>query len=152
MLISEYPGYSLIRERITAREKHYSLVGYMLTVNIYFLLFNQSAHKVLFTCLANTKDYYLKKKRERAYKQIEEKLGTERAVIKAKITSLRQRWQLLRSFACTTQQVPKSANNSQHCCAQQLEKYNIENVYLPVFFFFYPIVGYAWIPVLYNNR
>ena len=53
-LISEYPGYSLISEPITAREKHYSLVGYMLTVDIYFLLSNQSACKVLFTCLANT--------------------------------------------------------------------------------------------------
>ena len=79
-LISEYPGYSLISEPITAREKHYSLFGYMLTVDIYFLLSNQSARKVLSTCLANTKDYYLRKKREKAYKQIEEKLGTERAV------------------------------------------------------------------------
>ena len=35
-------------------EKHYSLVGYMLTVDIYFLLSNQSARKVLFTRLANT--------------------------------------------------------------------------------------------------
>ena len=34
-LISEYPGYSLISEPITACEKHYSLVGYMLTVDIY---------------------------------------------------------------------------------------------------------------------
>ena len=34
-LISEYPGYSLISEPITTREKHYSLVGYMLTVDIY---------------------------------------------------------------------------------------------------------------------
>ena len=34
-LISEYPGYSLISEPITVREKHYSLVGYMLTVDIY---------------------------------------------------------------------------------------------------------------------
>ena len=34
-----------------------------------------------------------------------EKFGTEKAVIKAKITTLRQQcWQLLRSFACTTQQ------------------------------------------------
>ena len=32
-LISEYPGYSLISEPITAREKHYSLVGYMLMAN-----------------------------------------------------------------------------------------------------------------------
>ena len=32
-LISEYPGYSLISEPITAREKHYSLVGYMVTAN-----------------------------------------------------------------------------------------------------------------------
>ena len=58
-LISEYPGYSLISEPITAREKHYSLVGYMVTVDIYFLLSNQSARKVLFTCLANTKIYYM---------------------------------------------------------------------------------------------
>ena len=57
-LISEYPGYSLISEPITAREKHYSLVGYMLTVDIYFLLSNQSARKMLFTCLANTNCYY----------------------------------------------------------------------------------------------
>ena len=57
-LISEYPGYSLISEPITAREKHYSLVGYMLTVDIYFSLSNQSARKVLFTCLANTKIFY----------------------------------------------------------------------------------------------
>ena len=35
-LISEYPGYSLISKPITAREKYYSLVGYMLTVDIYF--------------------------------------------------------------------------------------------------------------------
>ena len=32
-LISEYPGYSLISEPIRAREKHYSLVRYMLTAN-----------------------------------------------------------------------------------------------------------------------
>ena len=57
-LINEYPGYSLISEPITAREKHYLLVGYMLTVDIYFLLSNQSAHKVLFTCLANTNNSY----------------------------------------------------------------------------------------------
>ena len=57
-LISEYPGYSLISEPITAREKHYSLIGYMLTVDIYFLLSSQSARKVLFTCLANTKSSY----------------------------------------------------------------------------------------------
>ena len=64
----------------------------------------------------SNKDYYLRKKRERTYKQIEEKLETERAVIRAKITILRQQcWQFLRSFACTTQQVPTSANNSQHC-------------------------------------
>ena len=65
------------------------------------------------SCLWNVsnKDYYLRKKHERAYKQIEGKLGTERAVIKAKITSLRQqRWQLLRSFACTTQQVSTTPN------------------------------------------
>ena len=30
----------------------------MLTVDIYFLLSNQSARKVLFTCLANTKYIY----------------------------------------------------------------------------------------------
>ena len=52
-LISEYPGYSLISEPITVRKKHYSLVGYTLTMNIYFLLSNQSARKVLFTCLTN---------------------------------------------------------------------------------------------------
>ena len=40
------------RETITAREKHYTLVWYMLTMDIYFLLSNQSARKVLFTCLA----------------------------------------------------------------------------------------------------
>ena len=57
-LISEYPGYSLISEPITAREKHYSLAGYMLTVDIYFLLSNQSARKVLFTCLVYTKSRY----------------------------------------------------------------------------------------------
>ena len=57
-LISEYQGYSLISEPITAREKHYSLVGYILTVDIYFSLSNQSARKVLFTCLANTKILY----------------------------------------------------------------------------------------------
>ena len=43
----------LVNERVSAR-KHYSLVGYMLTVDIYFLLSNQSARKVLFTRLANT--------------------------------------------------------------------------------------------------
>ena len=49
-LISEYPGYSLISEPTTAREKHHLLVGYMLTVDIYFLS-NQNVHKdVLFTC------------------------------------------------------------------------------------------------------
>ena len=44
------------------------------------------------SCLwdVSNKDYYLRKKGERAYKQIEEKLGTERAFIKAKITTLRQ--------------------------------------------------------------
>ena len=57
-LISEYPGYSLISEPITAREKHYLLVGYMLTVDIYFLLSNQSARRVLFTCLANANVFY----------------------------------------------------------------------------------------------
>ena len=57
-LISEYPGYSLISEPIIAREKHYSLVGYMLTVDSYFLLSNQSARKALSTCLANTKTFY----------------------------------------------------------------------------------------------
>ena len=77
------------------------------------------------SCLwdVSNKDCYLRKKRERAYKQTEEKLGTERAVInliKAKITTLRQQcWQLLRSFACTTQQVPACPNNSQNCWAQQ---------------------------------
>ena len=45
----------------------------------------------------SNKDYYLRKNRERAYKQIEEKLRTEWAIIKAKITTLRQQcWQ---SFA-----------------------------------------------------
>ena len=39
-------------------KKHYSLVGYMLTVDIYFLLCNERARKVLFTCLANTNYYY----------------------------------------------------------------------------------------------
>ena len=65
------------------------------------------------SCLwdASNKDYYLRKKRERACKQIEEKHGTERAVIKAKITTLRQQcWQLLRSFSCTTKQVPTNPN------------------------------------------
>ena len=44
------------------------------------------------SCLwdVSNKDYYLRRKRERAYKQIEEKLGTERAVVKTKITSLHQ--------------------------------------------------------------
>ena len=76
------------------------------------------------SCLwdVSNKDYYLRKKRERAYKQIEEKLGTETAVIKAKTTTSRQRcWQLLRSFACTTQQVPTTPNivwpnNVVTCC------------------------------------
>ena len=65
------------------------------------------------SCLwdVSNKDYYLRKKRERAHKQIEEKHGTERAVIKAKITTLRQQcWQLLRSFSCTTKQVPTNPN------------------------------------------
>ena len=74
----------------------------------------------------SNKDYYLRKKRERVYKLIEEKLGTERAVIKAKITtlSLRQQcWQVLRSFACTTQQVPTTPNivgpnNVVTCCVR----------------------------------
>ena len=63
------------------------------------------------SCLwdVSNKDHYLRKKRYKAYKQIEEKLGTERAAIKAKITTLRQQyWQVLCSFACTTQQVPTS--------------------------------------------
>ena len=34
----------------------------MLTVDIYFLLSNQSARKVLFTCLANTNIIYFKEK------------------------------------------------------------------------------------------
>ena len=75
------------------------------------------------SCLwgVSNKDYYLRIKHERIYKQIEEKLVTERAVIKAKITTLREQCsQLLHSFACTTQQVPTSANNSQHCWAQQV--------------------------------
>ena len=57
----------------------------------------------------SNKDYYLRKKRERAYKQMEKKLGTERAVIKAKIITLRQQYlQLSRSFASTNkwQQLP----------------------------------------------
>ena len=33
-VISEYPGYSLFREPIRGREKHYSLVGQMLMVDI----------------------------------------------------------------------------------------------------------------------
>ena len=78
------------------------------------------------SCLWNVsnKDYYLRKKRERAYKQIEEKLGTERVVIKVKITTLRQQcWQLLRSFVCTTQQVPTTPkivgpNNVVTCCVR----------------------------------
>ena len=48
------------------------------------------------SCLwdVSNKDYYLRKKRERTYKQIEKKLGIERAVIQAKITTLRQQcWQ-----------------------------------------------------------
>ena len=78
------------------------------------------------SCLWNVsnKDYYLRKKRERAYKQIEEKLGTERAVIKAKITTLRQQcWPLLRPCAYTTQQVPITpnnigSNNAVTCCVR----------------------------------
>ena len=38
----------------------------------------------------SNKYYYLRKKRKRAYENIEEKIGTKRAVIKAKITSLRK--------------------------------------------------------------
>ena len=78
------------------------------------------------SCLwdVSNKGYYFRKKRERAYKQIEEKLGTERAVIKAKITTSRQQyWQLLRSFACTTQQVTTTPNivgrnNVVTCCVR----------------------------------
>ena len=72
----------------------------------------------------SNKDYYLRKKRERAYKQIEEKLGTERAVIKGKITTLRQQcWQVLGSFACTTHKVPTipntvGPNNVGTCCVR----------------------------------
>ena len=33
----------------------------------------------------------------------------------ASLDNHQQCWQLLRSFACTTQQMPTSANNSQHC-------------------------------------
>ena len=40
-LISEYPGYSLISEPITVCEKHYSLVGYMLTLDIHLFVTNQ---------------------------------------------------------------------------------------------------------------
>ena len=54
-LISEYPRYSLISEPITAREKYYSRVGYMLMVDIYFLWSNKNAQKVLSTCLVITK-------------------------------------------------------------------------------------------------
>ena len=53
------------------------------------------------SCLwdVSNKDYYLRKKRESAYEQIEEKIGTESAVIKAKISSLHQHcWQLLAVF------------------------------------------------------
>ena len=70
----------------------------------------------------SNKDYYLRKKSERAYKRIEEKLGTERVVIKAKITTLGQQcWQVLCSFAFTTQQVPTipnivEPNNVGTCC------------------------------------
>ena len=59
-----------------------------------------------------------------AYKQIEEKLGTERAVIKAKIKTLCQHcWQVLCSFTCTTQQVPETPNIVGHnnvvtCCVR----------------------------------
>ena len=49
----------MISKAITACEKHYSLVGYMLTVDIYLSLSNQSARKVLFTCLASTNLCYL---------------------------------------------------------------------------------------------
>ena len=73
-------------------------------------MFDLLQENVCFWDVSN-KDYYLRKKRERSYKQIEEKRGTERAVIKATITTLRQQcWQLLRSFACTTQQVPTTPN------------------------------------------
>ena len=34
-LISQYPGYLLFREPIRTRKKHYSLVGYMLMVDLY---------------------------------------------------------------------------------------------------------------------
>ena len=74
------------------------------------------------SCLwdVSNKDYYLRKKRERAYKQIEEKLGTERAAIKAKITNLANN---VRSFACTTQQAPTTPNivgpnNVVTCCVR----------------------------------
>ena len=73
----------------------------------------------------SNKDYYLRKKRERAYKQIQEKLGTERAAIKAQITTLRQQcWQFLHSLACTTQQVPTTTsivgpNNVGTCCVRK---------------------------------
>ena len=78
------------------------------------------------SCLwdVSNEDYYLKKKRERAYKQRETRFGTESAAIKAKITTLRQQcWQLLRSFACTTQQVPTTPNivgpnNVVTCCVR----------------------------------
>ena len=69
------------------------------------------------SCLrdVSNKDYYLRKKRERAYKQIEEKLGTERAVIKAKITSLRQKCcDLLRPFAWALKNILAMYTKPQH--------------------------------------
>ena len=74
------------------------------------------------SCLwdVSNKDYYLRKNVRGPINRSEGKFGAERAIIiKAKITSLRQqRWQLLRSFACTTQQVPRSANNFVTCCVR----------------------------------
>ena len=72
------------------------------------------------SCLWNVsnKDYYLRKKRERAYKQIEEKLGRERAVIKAKTDNdLTPTMLAVVAFVCMHHAT--SANNSQHCWAQQ---------------------------------
>ena len=72
----------------------------------------------------SNKDYYLRKKRERAYKQIEEKLGTERAVIKAKITTLRQQcWQFVCMHNATSANVTTTPtivgpNNVVTCCVR----------------------------------
>ena len=64
------------------------------------------------SCLwdVSNKDYYLRQKRERAYKQIEETLGTERAVIKAKKYDLTPTMLAVAAFVCKCQ-----LNNSR-CC------------------------------------